>query len=72
MTLYLDPESGDVKDEDGTVIGTADGPPYQIPDDVLEAVKKSFPSDHSSVSVNDLIRTLEASGGDVEFGTPTE
>lgn len=70
MTWYLDSKTGDVYDHSGTVIGTADGPPYSIPEDVRDVLWASFPSDYSNVSVDDVKAILAVAGGDVEFGTP--
>jgi hypothetical protein len=70
MTIYINTETGEVKADDGTLIGTVDGPPFTKPDDAIEAVKSQYPSDFSSLSVQDQLWTIEAAGGDVEFGTP--
>jgi len=71
MTLVIDREAGEIRDKsDGTVIGTVDGPPYTIPDDAQKAVKKQLPSGDVSVSVQDLIWTLDAAGGRVEWANP--
>ena len=75
MTLYLDRDTGEVRDDEdrgGDLISTVEGPPWTLPGDAMTAVKQSFPNENASVSVNDLIRTLEAAAGDVEFGTPPD
>lgn len=72
MTFYLDPETGDVYDNNGAVVGQSDDPPYTIPDDVRDVLFDSFPNDHASVSVDDIKAILEVAVGDVEFGTPPE
>lgn len=72
MTWYLDPETGDVFDHNGNVVGQANGPPYTIPDDVRDILWDSFPSDHASVSVDDVKGILAVASGDVEFGTPDQ
>jgi len=73
MTLIIDRKANEVRDKsDGTVVGSIDGPPYTIPDDAMQAVKDQFPSDHASVSVQDLMWTLDAAGGDVEWANPDQ
>lgn len=71
MTLVIDRENNEVRDKsDGTVVGPIDGPPYNKPEDAREAVKNQFPSDHASVSVQDLWWTIDAASGDVEWANP--
>lgn len=71
MTWYLDPETGDVYGPDGQLVGTADGPPFTIPDDVRTVVATNvLPADDAAVRGEHLRAVLEVSGGDVEFGQP--
>jgi hypothetical protein len=72
MTWYLDRETGDVYDHNGSKVGTVDGPPYTIPEDVKDVLWDSFPSDDASVSVDELKGVLDVADGGVEFGTPPE
>lgn len=70
MTLIIDREKNEVRDEDGNVVGEISGPPYEKPSDAQQAVKEQFPSEHSSVSVQDLMWTIDAASGDVEWADP--
>lgn len=71
MTWFLDPETGEVLDDDGKVWGTVDGPPFSIPDDVREvAVDQFLPNTNASVRGVHLEAVLAISSNDVEFGRP--
>jgi hypothetical protein len=73
MTWYIDSDTGTVYDHSGAEIGSIDGPPYTIPDDIREMLYESLPNDDdSSVTVGDLKAVLKVASGDVQFGTPPD
>jgi hypothetical protein len=72
MTWYLDPETGEVYDPDGELVGTApDGPPYTIPADIRTVViRDRLPNPNAAASGQDVIDALSVRPGNVEFGSP--
>lgn len=70
MTIHIDPNTGDVYDNDGTQFGTVshDGP-YNT-SDVADVIWENSPSDNSSVSVIELKRILDVANDDIVYGTP--
>lgn len=71
MTWTLDPETGDVFDEQGNQIGQADGPPYSIPADIQRIViRDRLPAPNASASGQDVIDAISVTTDNCEFGRP--
>jgi len=71
MTWMLDPETGDVFDQQGNQIGTAEGPPYTIPADIREVViRDRLPTPNASASGQDVIDAMSVTTDNCEFGKP--
>jgi len=71
MTWFLDPDTGDVFDQAGEKIGTAEGPPYSIPVDVRKVViRDRLPNPNASASGQDVIDAISVTADNCEFGRP--
>lgn len=70
MTWYLDPETGDVYDHNGDVVGTVDGSDgYTIPADVYEIMIEAKEGDQPSAYNQNLL--MDAATENIELGTPS-
>jgi len=71
MTWKLDPETGDVWDEQDNWVGQADGPPFSIPADVRQVViRDRLPAPDASASGQDVIDAMSCTSDNCEFGRP--
>jgi len=71
MTWKLDPETGDVFDQQGNQIGTAEGPPYSIPADIRQVILRDrLPAPDAAASGRDVMDALTCTTENCEFGRP--
>jgi hypothetical protein len=67
MTWYLNPDTGELTDPNGSVVGVVDGPPYTVPDDAQAWGEAEFRTmSMSELTTDEIADFAQLWTGDVE------
>lgn len=69
MTWYLDPDTGDIYDHEGTVIKSV-SEPFAVPDDIYKAMLEAKDGNQPSAYNQSLL--MDAATDNIERGSPGE